>query len=345
MPTACDRYSSLYASIQRRAARSMWRIPLALVLIALCMPTSAQDVHIAPGGHSSLATVTSQQSLALEHNSAIRVNVDLVLVPLTVTDGSGRAVKELDKDRFELFEDKQKQVIHRLSCEDAPVSIGIVLDTSGSMKDKLPSAKEAVQRFLDVANLEDEFSIVTFADRPSGVSEFASSPGPVLEEIMFSVAKGRTALLDAIYTSLARMKQAHYGRKALFIISDGGDNHSRYTESELRSVVRESGTLIYSIGLYDHSFPTAEELAGPALLATISNETGARAYTIDDPNDLPLVAAQIGKELRTQCVLSYRPTIPKKDGKWHKIRVKLLPRKGISRLSVHAKNGYYAPSE
>ena len=339
MLTLPDSTSSL-CSATRHSVRG---ILFVLALTAPCTRGEAQDVHITPRAASSLVTIASQQPLA-DNSLAIRVGVDLVLVPVTVTDASGRSVKELDKDRFELFEDEQKQAVHRLSCEDAPISVGIVFDTSGSMKSKLPSAKEAVRSFLDAANIADEFFIVTFADRPGAVSEFTSSPGAVLDQIVLSVAKGRTALLDAIYASLARMQQAHYGRKALFIISDGGDNHSRYTEHEVRSVVRESGTLIYSIGLYDHTFPTTEELAGPALLAGISNDTGARAYTIDDPDDLPLVASQIGQELRTQCILSYRPAITKKDGKWHKIKVKLLIPKE-QRLSVHAKSGYYSPAD
>lgn len=344
MQTSPNRTSFLRRAGRRRVTHSLGGILLALVLGPSRICVSAQEVHIAPATNSPLAGLTPRPSSADEHSLAIRVGVDLVLVPVTVTDAGGGTVKQLDKDNFELFEDRQKQAIHRLSCEDAPISVGIVFDSSGSMKSKLSSAKEAVKSFLDNANIEDEFFMVTFADRPGVVSEFTTSLDTVLDQIVFSVAKGRTALLDAIYTSLARMQQAHYGRKALFIISDGGDNHSRYTEHEIRSAVRESGTLIYSIGLYDHSFPTAEELAGPALLTNLSHETGGSAYTIDDPNDLPLVATQIGKDLRSQCILSYRPTIAKKDGKWHRIKVRLLMPNRHRSLSVHAKSGYYAPS-
>src|SRR5438309_1138458 len=163
--------------------------------------------------------------------------------------------------------------------------------------------------------------------------------------LLYTVPKGRTALLDAIYLSLHKMSQARYEKKALLIISDGGDNHSRYTESEIKNLVKESDVQIYAIGLYDHYFPTEEERLGPQLLTDITELTGGRAFSIDNPNDLADVATKIGIELRNQYVLGYRPTKPGHDGKWRKIKVKLIPPKGLPPLRVYAKTGYYAPTE
>jgi Ca-activated chloride channel family protein len=141
------------------------------------------------------------------------------------------------------------------------------------------------------------------------------------------------------------MRQARYGRKALLIISDGGDNHSRYTESEVKNLVKESDVQIYAIGIYDRYFPTEEERLGPELLSDISELTGGRAFSIDNPNDLAEVATKIGIALRSQYVLGYRPSNPAHDGKWHKVKVKLVPPKGLPPLRVYAKTGYYARSE
>jgi Ca-activated chloride channel homolog len=144
---------------------------------------------------------------------------------------------------------------------------------------------------------------------------------------------------------ISKMRQAKYPKRALLIISDGGDNHSRYTEGEIKSMVREADTLIYAIGIYDHYFSTPEEQLGPELLSEIAEVTGGRAFTIDNPNDLADVATKIGIELRNQYVLGYRPKDRARDGKWRKIKVKLIPPKGLPPLRVFAKSGYYAPSQ
>ena len=141
------------------------------------------------------------------------------------------------------------------------------------------------------------------------------------------------------------MREAKYPKKSLLIISDGGDNHSRYTEGEIKSLVKEADVMVYSIGIYDRYMSTPEEQLGPALLNDVSELSGGRSFTIDNPNDLADVATKIGIELRNQYVLGYRPKNPGHDGKWHKIKVKLLPPKGLPPLHVYAKTGYYASSQ
>jgi len=221
----------------------------------------------------------------------------------------------------------------------------VIFDMSGSMSSKIDRAREAVIEFFKTANPQDEFFMITFADKPEEVSDFTSSVEDIRGKLVYTIPKGRTALLDAIYLGISKMRQAKYPKKALLIISDGGDNHSRYTEGEIKSMVKEADTLIYAIGIYDHYFPTEEERLGPALLSDVAELTGGRAFTIDNPNDLADVATKIGIELRNQYVLGYRPKNPEHDGKWHKIKVKLIPPKGLPPLRVYAKTGYYAPTE
>lgn len=275
----------------------------------------------------------------------MKVDVNLVLVPVTITDPMNRLVTGLDKDNFQLFQDKNRETIRDFSTEDAPVSIGLIFDMSGSMGDKIDRAREAVVEFLKTANPQDEFFLITFNDRPDEVSDFTQSIADLQNKLIFTQPKGRTALLDAIYLGMSKMRQARYPRRALLIISDGGDNHSRYTEGEIKSLVREADVTIYAIGIYDHYFPTPEERLGPELLSEIAENTGGRAFSVDNPNDLADVATKIGIELRNQYVLGYRPKNPVHDGKWHKIKVKLIPPRGLPPLHVHAKSGYYAPSE
>jgi len=277
--------------------------------------------------------------------SALRVNVDLVLVPVTVTDSYGRLVTGLDKQHFRVYEGKEEEQITHLSSEDSPVSLGIILDTSGSMKGKIERARDAVMKFLETANPQDECFLVTFADFPQLVTDFTDSCEELQNQLLSVTPRGSTALLDAIYVGTSQMRKAKYARKALLIISDGGDNHSRYGEREMKSLVREADTLVYAIGTYDSYFSTLEEQMGPALLGDISEETGGRMFTVNNAKDLADAATQISVELRNQYVLGYRPKDPKYDGKWHKIKVKMLLPRGSPALTAHAKRGYYAPSE
>lgn len=275
----------------------------------------------------------------------VKSKVDLVLVPVTVTDPMNRLVTGLDKENFQVFEGKEAQEVRNFSAEDAPVSLGVIFDMSGSMSSKIERAREAVIEFFKTANPQDEFFLITFNDKPEEISDFTQSVDDLQSKLVFTVPKGRTALLDAIYLGVSKMRQAKYPKKALLIISDGGDNHSRYTEGEIKNLVKEADVMIYSIGIYDHYFQTEEERLGPALLSDVSDLSGGRSFTIDNPNDLADVATKIGIELRNQYVLGYRPKNPGHDGKWHKIKVKLLPPKGLPPLHVYARTGYYASSQ
>jgi Ca-activated chloride channel family protein len=279
------------------------------------------------------------------HTKPIRVDVDLVLVPVTITDPMNRLVTGLEKDNFVLLDNGEKQAIQHFSSEDAPISLGVIFDTSGSMSNKIEKARDAVVEFFKTANPEDEFFLIAFNDKPTLISDFTNSVEQVQGKLVYTAPKGRTALLDAIYLGMAKMRQAKQQRKALLIISDGGDNRSRYTENEIKSLVKEADVQIYAIGIFDQNPRSDEERFGPQLLAEVTDVTGGRTFTIDNPNELSDVATKIGVELRNQYVLGYRPSKPSHDGKWRKVRVKLNTPKGLPQLSVYAKTGYYAPSE
>jgi Ca-activated chloride channel family protein len=327
---------------------------LVLAFLALGVPafgqTDVNDVHVPPREVAKPAEPPKSDLLVSTaglsaHVRPLKVDVDLVLVPVTITDPMNRLVTGLDKVNFQLFEGNSPQEIRTFSSEDAPVSLGVIFDSSGSMSSKMERAKEAVVEFFKTANPQDEFFMITFSDEPEAVSDFTSSVDEIQNKLVFAVPRHRTALLDAIYMGISKMRQAKYPKKALLIISDGGDNHSRYTEGEIKSLVKEADVMIYAIGIYDRYASAMEERLGPQLLSDITELTGGRAFTVDNPNDLGDVATKIGVELRNQYVLGYRPNKVVRDGKWRKIKVKLLPPKGLPPLRVYARTGYYAPAE
>ena len=360
--------SASLLSVQRFTSfNGAWVVcALSFLLVCSCLPAVGQgdqpDVHVVPreqkkeakpdptvmppdvAAEAKAAGVVVDPSLKT-HTKPIRKDVDLVLVPVTVTDPMNRLVTGLEKENFLLTDSGQLQEIRHFSSEDAPVSLGVIFDISGSMSNKIDKSRDAVVEFFRTANPQDEFFLVTFSEKPEVLADFTSSIEDIQDRLVYAVPKGRTSLLDAIYLGMARMRKAKHQKKALLIISDGGDNHSRYTEGEIKSMVKEADVQIYAIGLYDRDFKTPEEREGPALLAELSDVSGGRTFAIGSPNELADVATKIGIELRNQYVLGYRPTNATRDGKWRKIKVKLNPPKGLPPLHVYAKTGYYAPTE
>jgi Ca-activated chloride channel family protein len=278
----------------------------------------------------------------------IKVNVEMTLVNLTVTDPLDRLVTGLEKEHFRVYEDGVEQEVSTLSSEDVPVSIGLVFDMSGSMSDKVEKAREAAVQFMRTANPQDQFFLVSFNDRAELTSGFTSSVDELQNRMMFTASRGRTALLDAIYLGLSQMRGAHNGKRALLIISDGGDNHSRYNESDVKNYLKEADCQLYAIGIFDPigiRSRTPEELEGPSLLSEMTEMTGGRVFPVGNLNELPDIAAKIGMELRNQYVLGYKSSNPQHNGTWRKIKVKLRPPKGLPPLNVYAKTGYYAPNQ
>jgi len=277
----------------------------------------------------------------------LHMEVELALINVTVTDPYNRLVAGLDSENFRVFEDNVEQELVTFSSEDVPISIGVIFDCSGSMSNKIGEAREAAVEFFRTANPDDEFFLVSFNDRAELSSAFTNSIEDLQNRMMLTPPKGRTALLDAIYLGLTQMRRAHTSKRALLILSDGGDNHSRYNEGDIRRLVKEADTQVYAIGIFDSigsRSRTPEELYGPSLLTELTELTGGRVFAVENINDLPNVAVKIGLELRNQYVLGYRPSNKSHDARWRKIKIKLLVPKGLPPLSVYAKSGYYAPS-
>jgi VWFA-related protein len=278
----------------------------------------------------------------------IRIDTTLVQINVTVTDPLNRFVTGLEKEHFRLFEDKIEQAIAQFSSEDAPLSIGLVFDTSGSMGAKLQNSRKAASEFFKTANPEDEFFLVEFNDRPELVVPFSTDTEEIQNRLMFAQSKGKTALLDGVYMAMNQMKKAHNPRKAVLIISDGGDNNSRYTESEIKNAVREADVQIYGIGIFEAAGArgrTPEELSGPGLLSEVAELTGGRSYNVENPSELPDIAAKIGVELRNQYVLYYSPKNATRDGKYRHVSVKLVQPRGLPPLKAFFRLGYYAPAQ
>ena len=278
----------------------------------------------------------------------IRADVNIVLIPVTVTDPLNRFVTGLEKEYFKIYEDKKQQQITTFSSDDAPLSVGLLFDCSGSMGPKLHSSREAVAQFFKTSNPEDEAFLIQFHDTAELTLGFTNNLEEIQNRLQFVQSKGMTALLDAIYLGMHEMKKARNPRKALLIISDGGDNNSRYTESEIRNLVKEADVQLYAIGIYEPMGArgrTPEESNGPALLTELAEQTGGRQYQVENLNELPDIAAKIGMELRNQYLLGYSPQNQEKDGKYRHVEVKLVQPHGMPLLRAFWRMGYNAPTK
>ena len=280
--------------------------------------------------------------------SSLRIDTNLVLIPVTVCDPMNRPVTGLDKEHFRIFDNKVEQTLSHFAMDDEPLAVGLVFDTSASMGSKLRRSRMAASAFFKTANPEDEFFLVQFNDTPRLTIPLTARTEEIQNALAFTTAKGRTALLDAIYLALHELKKSNKQRKALLIISDGGDNSSRYTESEVKNLVRENDVIIYAIGIFEPMASrnrTAEEMSGPGLLSEVAEQTGGRHFPVDNLSELPDIAAKIGVELRNRYVLGFAPSSPQRDGKYHKLQVKLVPPRGLPPLRIFWRLGYYAPME
>src|SRR6202162_4176523 len=278
----------------------------------------------------------------------LRVDTTLVQIPVAVTDSLNRFVLGLQKEDFHLLEDGVEQTVGHFSGEDAPLSVGLVFDESGSMDYKLRTSQAAVAQFLKTMNADDEAFLVEFSDTAKLSVEFTAKTGEIQDALKNAKPGGLTAMLDGINLALHEMKKAKNSRKAIVIVSDGGDNHSQYTASQIESLVREADVQIYAMGVFEPSLPiglSAEEVSGPKLLSEISTQTGGRAFSAALTSDLPSVAARIAVELRNQYVLGYYPKNQTRDGKYRHVEVKLAQPKGMSPLKAHWRLGYYAASQ
>jgi VWFA-related protein len=283
-----------------------------------------------------------------EQPVSLHVSSDLVQIPVTVLDRNDESIAGLGKERFKLFDDKTEQVITHFTVESAPISVGFVFDMSASMHNKIQKSREAVATFLKTAIGDDEFFLVEFNDRVAMTVELTKDTEEINRRLGYTQPTGRTALLDAIDLSIHHMRQAANMRRALVIVSDGGDNRSRRTMSEVKNLVKEADVQIYAIGIFDPvevRMLTPEDAAGPSLLRALTKQSGGHLFEVDNLNQLSDVASKIGAALRTQYVLGYYPSQSKRDGKYHKVEVKLVQVKGAPKLQASWRRGYYAPGK
>lgn len=276
---------------------------------------------------------------------AFRTGTTLVLVPVAVTDNSNRYVLGLERENFQIFEDEVEQTITHFSSEDAPLSIGLILDISGSIGAKLSTSRQAVREFLKTLNASDEVFLVECSDRAELTVPTTHDTSKIESRLNAATSAGLTALLDAVHLGIQEMKNARNPRKALLIVSDGGDNNSRYTGTEIQDRVRESDVQIYAMGVFEpYTFGlSAAEITGPRVLSEISEQTGGRALAANKMSDLPSIAARIGLELRNQYVLAYAPKNKARDGKYRKVQIKLIQPQELPPLKARWRLGYYAP--
>lgn len=320
-----------HATVRQRGA-----VVLRLLFTGFCLWTVAAFAQSDP------------QAALPQTTTAFRADSTLVLVPVSVTDPSNRYVLGLEKEDFHLFEDDVAQTVTHFSSEDAPLSIGLLVDTSGSMGFKLDTSRRAVMEFLKTLNAADEAFLVEFSDRAELAVSLTSDSRAIEDKLTSVTSGGLTALLDAVHAGLQEMKHAKNPRKALLIISDGGDNNSRFTANQIEDLVREADVQIYAMGVFEPvlSFGvTSAEMSGPKLLSEIAEQTGGRALAATNLRDLPSIAERIGIELRNQYVLAYSPANKNHDGKYRKVQVKLDQPKALPALKARWRLGYYAPND
>jgi Ca-activated chloride channel family protein len=304
-----------------------------LLLILAAAPASTAAAQEEPK-----VNVTPRTQLLPRSESTtprLRMDMNMVLVPVTVTDDADRPVTGLAPEKFRVFEDNVEQKIVSFFREEGPVSVGFIFDSSASMKKKMDRSVAAIEQFLKTASPGDEFFLLRFSDRPTLVTGFTTDPKEIMSELSWVEPRGWTSLNDAICLGVQKMKHAKNARRALFVLSDGGDNNSRYSDTEVRNLVRESDVRVYSIGLFER----------PRFLEKLSADSGGRSYWVHKLDELPDEVDQLSRDLRNQYVLGYSPNNGQKDGKYHALRVELM--ETIKRMPLHVfwRRGYYAPGE
>jgi Ca-activated chloride channel homolog len=303
-----------------------------------------------PNSKEKSLQATSTAAASQESPVAIfQAHADLVLIPVTVTDTLNRFVLGLQKEDFRLSEDGVEQNVALFSGEDAPLSIGVLFDESGSMDYKFRTSRDAAAQLLNTLTKDDEAFLVEFADLAKVSIGFTGHTEEIRSALKNVQAGGLTAMLDAIDIGLLEMKKAKNSRKAIVIVSDGGDNRSHYTAAQIESLVREADVQIYAMGVFEPVFSfglTPEEVSGPRLLSEIAAQTGGRAFAAAVAGDMPSVATRIAIELRNQYVLGYYPKNKARDGKYRNVKVQVSQPPGLgSPLKVHWRLGYYAPAQ
>ncbi len=277
---------------------------------------------------------------------SVLINTDLITLTVTVTDTYGRYVSGLNKNAFSVFDEKQPQEITFFSDDDSPVSVGVIFDVSGSMSgDKIKRARDALSKFIQTSHDSDEYFLIAFNSRAQLLLDKTRDGNAVLDKLTFVETKNQTALYDACYLGVEKVQRGVHPKRALLLISDGQDNDSRYTFNELRKLLKESDVVLYGIGILSGSDAgSSMGMEGQGVLDELAGVSGGKAFFPRSAAEMDDIFEQIALELRHQYSIGYKPESFTNNGKWHKIKVKVTPPRGLPRLFVRSKDGYYAIS-
>ena len=294
-----------------------------------------------PSGGSS---ISGQQKSGNEIQGPVITNTDLITFTVTVTDTYGRYVSGLGKNAFTVLDEKKPQEITFFSDDDAPVSVGVIFDVSGSMSgDKIKRAREALSKFIQTSHNSDEYFLIAFNSRAQLLLDKTRDGNAVLDKLTFVQTRNNTALYDACYLGVEKVQRGAHPKRALLLISDGQDNNSRYTFGELRRLLKESDVTLYGVGILSGSDAgSAMGMEGQGILDELASVSGGKAFFPRSNAEMDDIFEQIALELRHQYSIGYRPVNFTNDGRWHKIKVKVTPPRGLPRLFVRSKEGYYA---
>jgi Ca-activated chloride channel homolog len=279
----------------------------------------------------------------LDPTQPVRVKTDLVTLTLTVTDLYGRYVSGLDKSAFNIFDNNQEQEVTFFSDSDAPVSIGILFDVSGSMSgDKIQKARKALHKFINSSHPNDEYFLIAFNSRAQLLLDRTRDGDAVLQKLTLVNPTQNTALYDACYLGIERVTRGSHQKRALLIISDGQDNSSRYNFGEVRRLMKESDVVTYAVGIIGSDAGSTLGMQGQAFLDELTSVTGGKSFYPATDVEMDEIFERIALELRHQYSIGYTPTDFQPDGKWRKVKVKVKPPRGLPRLTVRSREGYYA---
>ena len=313
-----------------------------LVIVSTLANATAQDKP--EEKPAKPAASQSQPKLGTELDGPVVVNTDLITVTVTVTDTYGRYVSGLSKNAFTILDEKQPQEIRYFSDDDAPVSVGVIFDVSGSMSgDKIKRAREALSKFIQTSHDSDEYFLIAFNSRAQLLLDKTRDGNAVLDKLTFVETHGQTALYDAVYLGVEKVQRGIHPKRALLVISDGQDNSSRYTFDNLRRLLKESDVTLYGVGILSGSDAGSSlGMEGQGILDELSGVSGGKAFFPRSGAEMDDIFEQIALELRHQYSIGYKPANFVGDGKWRRLKVKVTPPRGLPRLFVRSKEGYYA---